>query len=77
MDYRERAGAFNKGLRIINSCVKVEHFDVATRYTELFLTKFCTEDINKVDLNCAHTREYYEVLLHKIRERKNLLSNIN
>lgn len=66
MNRNLRTEGFMKGLRIINSCCKSEHFEVADNYIVNYRKLFGHETFGG---------EYARVLLMQLRDRKKLYKN--
>ena len=61
-----RTEGFMKGIRIINSCVEIEHFNAAANYIKNYATMFGDETFGS---------EYARLLTSQLRDRKEYLGN--
>lgn len=65
--------AFWKGLRVIQSCENIYHLEVAQKYTDLFIERFC---INKKGtlLASESIAHQYDTLQIALKEQKKKLN---
>ena len=65
---------YNKALKVVNSCTKLEHVLGAEKYVHLLASTYSEETGGKYQFESDNMVEYINYLLLKVKEKKRVLS---